>query len=160
MARHEEHREDLLREATALVERVAVRVPWLEDEVVVGFRADSSASFYFGQQRVYQFNSAGELRRAHLGESLYKADGGRLVSLHRQRTANAVELIATPLDDTATGVFLAAMTDNLSRLSASLAGEVQIIGQAPPAVDVLARVHQWLARHAGEIRIASSPRVR
>ena len=48
MARHQEDREDILREATALVERVELEIENLEDPVVVGFRRDSGPAFFFG----------------------------------------------------------------------------------------------------------------
>ena len=47
MARQESNREDLLREATALVERVELHVPAFEEPIVVGFRRDGCASFLF-----------------------------------------------------------------------------------------------------------------
>ena len=90
MARDQSSREDLLREATALVERIELRIAGpmsvkhdRDDHVVVGFRANGSASFFFGEDPVYQFNSAGQLRRAYCGGLLIKAAHGRLVSLQR-----------------------------------------------------------------------------
>src|SRR5688572_26999220 len=67
MSRRESDREDLLREATALVERVELLVPGEGEPVVAGFRRDGSLSVFFGPEAVYQFNSAGELRRAFAG---------------------------------------------------------------------------------------------
>ncbi len=64
MARHEEEREDLMRDAKALVDRIELVVPGFEEPVVVGFRTNGAASFYFGQDAVYHFNSQLELRRA------------------------------------------------------------------------------------------------
>ena len=94
MARDESSREDLLREATALVERIELRITApisaahdRDDHVVVGFRANGAASFFFGDDPVYQFNSAGQLRRAYCGGLLFKATHGRLVSLQRVRQA-------------------------------------------------------------------------
>ena len=54
MARLEEDREDILQEATALVERVELEIENLEDPVVVGFRRDSGPAFFFGADPVYQ----------------------------------------------------------------------------------------------------------
>src|SRR3954447_14030342 len=99
MARHESDREDLLREATALVERVELKVAGFEEPIVVGFRRNGSASFYFGAESVYQFNTARELRRAYIDGVLYKAEQGRLVSLTRERGENAVSMFRVELDD-------------------------------------------------------------
>lgn len=68
MARDESRREDLLREATAFVERIEL-VPSsstskaAETPIVVGFRADGALSVFFGEDPAYQFNAAGELLR-------------------------------------------------------------------------------------------------
>src|SRR5437867_13443850 len=97
MSRQESDREDLLREATALVERIELRLSQQPDSIVAGFRRDGSASFFFGQSPVYQFNSRCELRRAYVGGLLYKVDNGKLVEMRRERTANAVELRSRPL---------------------------------------------------------------
>ena len=48
MARHEEDREDLLAEATALVERAELVVEGAAESVVIGFRRDGCASIYCG----------------------------------------------------------------------------------------------------------------
>src|SRR5690348_4164205 len=98
MARQESDREDFLREATALIERVELHVTGFEEPIVVGFRRDGCASFFFGAVAVYQFNSAGELRRGYIEGLLYKAVGGRLIGLQRERTEAAVELQRLELD--------------------------------------------------------------
>src|SRR5262245_38318908 len=72
MARQESDREDLLREATALVERAELKVAGEPEPVTVGFRRDGSLSVFFGSVAVYQFNTAGELRRAFADGLLYK----------------------------------------------------------------------------------------
>src|SRR5688572_18570527 len=64
MARQEQDREDILREATALVERVELLIPEFPEPIVAGFRRDGSASFFFGADPVLQFNAQGKLRRA------------------------------------------------------------------------------------------------
>ena len=47
MARQEQEREDLLREAVALVERIEVQTAREQGTVVIGFRRDGAASVYF-----------------------------------------------------------------------------------------------------------------
>src|SRR2546421_10418921 len=99
MVRRESDREDLLREATALVERAEIRTPGEHEPIVVGFRRDGSASFFFGAHPVYQFNSAGEFRRGYIGGLLYKAERGRLIALRRERSDAEVALVRTELND-------------------------------------------------------------
>src|SRR5512134_1308657 len=98
MARQESEREDLLREATALVERAELQLPSFAEPIVVGFRSGGAASFFFGSDPVYQFNSTGQLRRAFVAGKLLKAERGRLVALARERTAEEVALVRTGLD--------------------------------------------------------------
>ena len=100
MARQENPREDLLAEATALVERAELRIAGFAEPIVVGFRRNGAASIYFGQDAAYHFNTANELRRAFIGGTLYKADRGRLAALVRRRTAAEVELVRHDLDET------------------------------------------------------------
>ena len=57
MAREEHARENLIAEATALVERVELLLAGLPEPVVAGFRPDGSASLFFADDPVYQFNS-------------------------------------------------------------------------------------------------------
>src|SRR5204863_2544475 len=78
MAREESSREDLLREATALVERIEL-IPngsTSDGRIVAGFRRNGALSVFFGEDPVYQFNAAGELRRAYTDGKLLKADRG------------------------------------------------------------------------------------
>src|SRR5262245_10991650 len=96
MAREESDREDLLREATALVERIEliVDIGNAGQHVVAGFRTNGAASIFFGADPVYQFNAAGELRRAYCDGVLIKGSRGRLVSLSRKRLANESLLLS------------------------------------------------------------------
>src|SRR3954453_924358 len=107
MARTESDREDLLREATALVERVELQVDGLEQPIVVGFRRDGSASFFFGAEAVYQFNSAGEFRRGYIDGLLYKAERGSVIALERERSETAVNLRRIELSAQQTDAILA-----------------------------------------------------
>src|SRR5262245_11539562 len=101
MGREESDREDLLREATALVERIELAPDFghAGEHIVVGFRANGAASFFFGADSVFQFNAAGELRRAYCGGQLIKASRGQLVSLARQRLENETQLLSRKLTD-------------------------------------------------------------
>ncbi len=162
-ARWEHDREDLLAEATALVERIGIRLiasGSSSDEVFVGFRRDGSASVYFAAAPVYQFNRAGELRRAFVADKLYKAVRGRLIELTRHRTAAEVALQERELSPHETAALLDELTAWLNQLRSALAaGRYEALGQVPADVDVLARVKYWLAQQPLPPRIAASPRV-
>src|SRR5262249_46184738 len=101
MAREEQDREDLLREAKTLHQRVSLKWAEHEEPSGIGFRRDGGASFYLTPQRVYQFTSDGRLRRAFVEDLLFKAERGRLVSLRRQREPDRVVLLRHELDDDA-----------------------------------------------------------
>jgi len=159
MARQEQDREDLLAEAVALAERVSLRIAGHDEELIVGFRRDGGPSVYWGSQRVYHFNSQGQLRRAFVDPLLFKAEDGRLVSLRRQRSEQVVELIRHDLTDSEQTVLIAELRSHLDRLSDALANRhFTVIGQVPEGADLVGRVLAWLQRFAGEIAIARSPR--
>jgi hypothetical protein len=161
MARHESDREDLLREATALVERAELKVAGFEEPIVVGFRRDGSASFYFGADPVYQFNSALELRRAYIGGVLYKAERGRLVSLTRERGEAAVLLNRTDIGENDTAAIVGHLRDQLSTLAGALSkSQLSILGQVPADADVVKRILDWLAELPERVSIARAPNVR
>ncbi len=160
MSRQESDREDLLREATALVERIELRVPEQPESIIAGFRRDGSASFFFGQSPVYQFNSCRELRRAYVGGLLYKVDGGQLVEMRRERTATAVELRSRPLSPEESAGFLLNAQDRLGRLRDALsAGFAEGIGKVPSDKDVGARVVAWLQELPAGIVLAKTSRL-
>ncbi len=158
MPRAEENREDLLREATALVERAELQIADFPDTIVIGFRDTEAASFFFGQQIVYHFNPAAELRRAYLDGNLFKADHRRLARLTRTRTADAVNLIRHDLTPVETAELLTTTHSRLSNLKSALdAGRFTVIGQVPPEANIIERVRNWLANLPEQIPIAPSP---
>jgi hypothetical protein len=160
MAHEDEAREDLLREATALVARAELRVECFDDPIVAGFRSNGAASFFFGQQEVYQFNVARELRRGFLDGRLYKAERRRLVNLARQRTAETVDLVRHELNEVETIDFLSNARRRLAKLYESLCGGLfQIVGQVTTEEDVVGRVTDWLATLSETISLADTPRV-
>jgi phytoene dehydrogenase-like protein len=158
MAVRESDREELLREATALVERVELTIPGCQESIVVGFRRDGAASFFFGPDPVYQFNAAGELRRAYVNGLLYKAERGRLVALRRDRSATEIALVRTELQDSEATAFLASLHERLAELHAALvATSYQRIGQVPAGVDLFARISRWLDLQPPISKIADAP---
>jgi hypothetical protein len=146
MARVERDREDLLAEATALVERVELELPGMSQHVIVGFRSTGCGSVYLGPDEAYQFNTAGQLRRAYHGGHLYKSEGGRLVQLARRRSEGQAQLIRHDLDAAETATFLGRMTEALDSLAAALRDRShRIVGQVPEGADVVGRAVAWLS---------------
>jgi len=162
MARQESDREDLLRDATALVERMEVAPPNASEaeHIVAGFRREGALSIYFGADPAYHFNPAGELRRAYVDGLLYKAQDGRLVSLERLRTDEEVQLLSRQLSGDQQGSILDVMNHRLSGLARQIEKcELRIVGQVPSDADVLGRVARWLQNH-DQFTVAALPNAR
>jgi hypothetical protein len=158
--RFEADREDLLAEATALVDRVELSVAGFAEAVVVGFRRQGGASVYFGADPAYHFNSAGELRRAYRGGLLYRADGGRLASLERRRNASEVELVRRDIGEGEQQAFLERLERELAALRHALeAGGFTVRGQVSTGGDVMPKVMAWLARVNSAVVVAQKPNV-
>ncbi|MEE2685045.1 MAG: hypothetical protein VYB09_01950 [Planctomycetota bacterium] len=158
MARLEEDREDILQEATALVERVELDVDRMDGPLVVGFRKASGPAFFFAADPVYQFNSQGQLRRGYRQGRLLKAEAGKLIELTRERTSSSVNLKRHPLNDQQCNAYLAQLEDHLEELRHALeAGSFRVTGQVPADADVVGRVMQWLAGRTGRPGIADLP---
>lgn len=159
MAREQHDREDLLAEASSLIERISLRAAGFDEELLIGFRRDHSASFYFGQPRVYQFTSDGQLRRAFVDDLLFKAEGGRLISLRRQREPQAVSMVRHELDAAEQAAFLREMNAQLETLHHALAKQhFEVQGQVGSGGNLVERICCWLDEFAGSGRIADSPR--
>ncbi len=160
MARIERDREDLLANATALVRRVELSTPESPQHIIVGFRANGCGSVYFGQDVAYQFNSNGQMRRAHRQGVMFKAESGRLVSLRRRRDKGAVVLDRHALSEIETERFLVEMSYCLDGLRSSLeSGAFDVIGQVPVDEDLVAAARCWLTGLPAA-SIAQSPHVR
>lgn len=98
MAGNESDREDLLREAVALVPRAELQVNGLPDLLTAGYRSSGILSLYFGQDPVYQFDPAGRLRRAFENGLLYRTASHTLARLRRVRSENEVTLQRSDLN--------------------------------------------------------------
>jgi hypothetical protein len=121
MAREESDREDLLREAVALVRRVELSFPDRIDPVFVGFKRTNGLSVYFGPDPVYQFDERGRLRRAYVAGLLYRTQGSTLARLSRERSERETVLVRTDLSPAELTEFLQAMQDQLAWLAAAIA---------------------------------------
>lgn len=160
MARQESDREDVMREATALVDRAELIVPGVAEPVVIGFRREGAASVFFGQDPVFHFNSAGQLRRVFSEGDLLKADRGKLIRLRRQRTEDETNLLVSELGADEERSLLKQLTANLEELhKAIVAGRAHVSAQKPESADVLKRIEAWLELVSGTITIASRPNV-
>lgn len=158
MAREEQDREDLMREATALVERVEFLVEG--KSIVVGFRPNGAGSLFFENDPAYHFSATGELRRAYVAGMLYKAERGRLVALQRMRSEREVALMRHQVDETQTSDFLRSLEDRMKSLQLAIDEQrAAVLSQIPADGMVVDRVVRWLAQLAGTTKIAQSPRV-
>jgi len=160
MARNPEEREELLREARALVVRAEMDVDGFDEPVVVGFRRSGAASFYFGQDAVYQFNAANELRRAYLDGTMYKTEGRQLVRLNPTRTSESLELVSHQLTPAETSEFLSTAAAPIRALHDAIEeNRYRMIGQVPADQDVAGQIRDWLAKLPPEIALAQMPGV-
>lgn len=160
MARDEQPREDLLAEATALVERIELARPDGAARVVIGFRRDGAPSIYFGEDPAYHLNAAGQLRRAYLDGKLFKAERGQLIAIERVRTERQVQLHSHPLDAAEAAAFVENLVSRAETLARELdAGAWQVAGQVPAEGDILSRARRLLAAVSRGVTIAASPRV-
>lgn len=121
MARNESDREDLIRDATAMRNRIEWQISGESEPVFAGVRSDGSLSVYFGQDPVYQFTAAGQLRRAYAEGFLYRTQSATLAQLNRERSPDQTALVRYDLTSEELSQFLAKMDDQLRRLRQSIA---------------------------------------
>ena len=128
MARQESDKEDLIVEATAICPRGEfVNVAGFKFDTVTtvsvftGFRKDDGCVIYFGQDPVYQFNKAGQLRRIFADGMLYRTQGNSLAMLQRHRSASQTTLQRTDLS----GDELAAIIQKMKREICDLANLIE-----------------------------------
>lgn len=161
MAVEEQDREDLLREATGLVDRIEFRVAWIDEPVVAGFRRNGALSLFLSQAEVYQFDTACRWRRGYYHGSLLKSVDGHLVKMYRNRTPQATELVSQPLSGVEEQAALERLTSRLAQLQATLdANDFELVGQVTASENgPLPRLLAWLRNRPAPISIAPSPRV-
>ena len=89
---------------------------------------------------------------------LLKADQRKLVSMHRERTAEATQLVAHELSAEETNVTIEKARQALSALLLSLSeGNYQKVGQVPEGDDIVTSVRDWLTEHPFPWPIAERP---
>lgn len=146
MARHSQDREDLLRDAKALVPRLMLKLKIFEQpcELFVGFR-EAALSLYFDADPVYQFNSAGKLRRTFVDNSIIKAVAGTLHAWQPERTEQEVAMHSRQLSPMEFEAFAANLLQRLDALRETLlTRDFELVGQVPEQGDGLARLQSWL----------------
>ena len=121
MARQESVKEDLIRDATALVERAELMCDGHPERITIGFFRDGRMAVYFDQDPFYQFDTEGRLRRAFEDGFLYRSQGLTLARLKRRRTsdeppAETTILERLDLDQQLLRSFQARMSDRLTWL--------------------------------------------
>lgn len=156
MARNEQDREDLIAEASALVDRVELHGTLVDDSedrsVICGYRRTGYFSIYFGQDVHYQFDSEGCLRRAFIEPFLYRAQYGTLVQLERNRTAEQTQLLRQNLSDAESEAVILECHARLNSVVAALQDKrlsvVRAVcsGQTRTEQDLLQRIQATLSR--------------
>lgn len=158
MARDAQDREDLMRDAVALVERMQIRLG--DRAVVIGFRQSGAGSIYLGSDPAYHFNSRRELRRAIVRDVLYKAESHRLVAMRRERDTTAVILRRHELTDEELNSMLAEFEMHRSHLLHAFTDEaIQIDREIAIEPRLSDRVARWIERLAPPVCIAATARV-
>lgn len=147
MARDESDREDLMREASALVRRAELSYPGRaeEDNVIAGFRRDGRLALYFGAEPVFQFDDRHRLRRAYVEGFLYRTQGDTLARLTRHRTTEETLLLRHDLDAGELAAFRRAAKKHLTELKNALgSGDVRVIAQIPTEAEILGELQTAL----------------
>lgn len=156
MAREESDREDLMREAVALTQRVELRVPGFDALITIGFRANQAMSVFIGQDPVYQFDAEGRLRRAYAGGFLYRSQHQTLARLQRVRTAQETQLLRYDLSPQEQTEFRDTMRITLQRLLMEIVQQGAAVVRSVPedfgwqvaiqsSLEIILHAERWLS---------------
>lgn len=137
MARQESHREDLMREATALKRRVRLGGTNGTDDVIAGFHADGGLSLYFGADPVYHFDGSQRLKRAYISGDLYRSQGKTLARLSRVRTHDETQLFRNDLTQSECDEVCEGVVARLSGLQSALLEDRLTPQETVPPADVI-----------------------
>ncbi len=137
MARIEEDREDLMRDATALVRRMEIQIDGQEELIFIGYKRSGYLSIYLSQDLVYHFDDSCQLRRAFIKPFLYRSEGESLTRLARARTESTSELHSAKLSDEELVQFQLEMQNYIRTLQGALSeGRFKVIKQIPDEGDL------------------------
>ena len=137
LARRESDKEDLIRDATALVERVEFVCDGHSQLITLGLFRDKRLAVYFDQDPFYQFDADDCLRRAFENGRLYRSQGTTLAMLERQRSDMSqrdakVLLRRTDLTQKELSKFRSRMTHHLTWLTeATRRNTIHILRSVP-----------------------------
>ncbi len=127
----------------------------------MGFRPDGGWSIYFDEDPVYQFNSAGQVRRVFIAGQRLEASNGQLLQLNRQTAGGRVELTRVALAVEQQGKVCADLQNALNACSSLVANReweiVQVFPTSISASDIESRVLAALASTQNDLVIAVSP---
>lgn len=162
MAREESDREDILREATALVERAELRIDGVAEPLVFGFRANGALSLFVTQDEVYHFDAEGAWRRGYFQGRLLKAVRGQMVELIRERTEQATVLRSRPLSSREQAEHEARWARRRTWLREAMdEGRCERVGViSASGADPVALLAGWIMEKADPLRIADRPHLR
>lgn len=150
MARTEDDREDLMREAVALPNRVELTVGGFDEFITIGFRANAAMSIFIGPDSVYQFDAEGRLRRSFVDGLLYRSQHTTLARLKRERSETQTSLLRTDLSEEDLLEFRRTMQSLLSSLEQKLAvGDFKTIRCVPESSNHISRILVALATVRG-----------
>lgn len=147
MARHAQDREDLLRDATALVPRIMIRldIHGAKCDVFAGFRKGSAISLYFGSDPVYHFNNHGELRRAFVGGMIQKAQQRKVFEWQQSRSEAKVTVRSRSLTSAEQQTFGDQLFERVAQLRDAIrTSQFVTIGQFPDDGDAIVQLARWL----------------
>jgi hypothetical protein len=159
-------REDLLRDAVALVARAAIQMESPgraggDETIVVGFRREGAFSIFFGEEPVFHFTSGGELRRAFVDGRIIKVESGRLCEALKGDSGGRVQLVARPFSEDESAHLLRAIADRINELEGALAsGRFTLVGQVPAGEDVPGRSLAFMRSLPAALPIAKSSHVK
>ena len=156
MAKQEQDREDLLRDGKQMLLRGECPVDGVV--VVVGFRSQGQASFYFGPDPVFQFNENGELRRVFFKGKRFAAIQGKLCELTRQQQSNRVHFVPQEILADVASEMMGFLDHGLTQVQVaidSLEKEWRISGGN--AAEFRRQLSEWLANMPADKVIADAP---
>lgn len=160
MARREAEREDLMREAVALVSRLALGDDQ-GNEIVIGFRRDGSGSIYVNQDPAWHFNRRGEFRRGYQQGILIKAEGKRLYRLRRVRELHQVVLLNEEMTPAEQNDWVADVVRQARHLlDRWKEGTLRVVRAIPDEQTVIEQAYRFLEYVSKGFPVADSPSVR
>ena len=161
MATDERPSGDVLGEATALVQRVALRTASSETQYVLGLRREGCLSIYCDVEPVYQFNSHHQLRRVFWMGQRLTAQSGELVTLTKQHLGRKVDFAHNLLSSEKRVELLTELEGHLHELRRAIDfHQIEIMGQIPVNEEVITPIRAQLGQVKAPVEIAEAPHVR